>query len=102
VQYAGQKASGKIQGPAVFPDLGLRSTMIYRVERTLGPSRSLEVKGALRLRDGDFLVQPLYNVALSNQWRLKLGCTIFAGAQDTYLGQFRDNSRLNLQLIYTF
>ncbi len=102
VQYAGQKINGRVQNAAIFPDLGLRSTMIFRVERTLGPSRSLEIKGALRLLDGDFFVQPLYSIALSNNWRLKLGASIFAGAKDSYLGQFRDNSRLNLQLIYTF
>ena len=102
VQYAGQKVSGRIQNAAIFPDLGLRSTMLYRVERALGPSRSIEIKGALRLRDGDFFVQPLYNVALSNKWRLKIGATLFAGALDSYLGQFRENSHLNLQLIYTF
>ena len=102
VQYAGQKVNGRVQNAAIFPDLGLRSTMIYRIERTLRPSRSIEIKGALRLRDGDFFVQPLYNVALSNKWRLKIGATIFAGALDSYLGQFRGNSHLNLQLIYTF
>jgi len=102
MQYAGQRVSGRIQNAAIFPDLGLRSTMIYRIERTLGPSRSIEIKGALRLRDGDFFVQPLYNMALSNRWRLKIGATVFAGALDSYLGQFHDNSHLNLQLIYTF
>lgn len=102
VQYAGQKVNGSAPNAAVFPDLGLRSTMICRIERTLGPSRSLEIKGALRLRDGDFFLQPLYSVALSNSWRLKVGAAIFAGAKDTYLGQFRDNSNVNVQLAYTF
>lgn len=102
VQYMGQKVSGSAQNEPVFPDLGLRSTMLWRVERTLSPSRSLEVKGALRLRDGDFFIQPMYSVALANKWRLKIGATIFGGPEDGYLGQFRDNSHLIVQLRYTF
>jgi hypothetical protein len=102
VQYAGQKVSGPVPNEPVFPDLGLRSTMLWRIERTLGPSRSFEVKGALRLRDGDFLIQPLYSIALANKWRLKIGATIFGGPEDGYFGQFRENSHLILQLRYTF
>lgn len=101
-QFAGQHLSRPLDASVVFPDLGLRSTLICRLERTLGPSRSFEIKGALRLRDGDFYLQPLYSVAMSNNWRLKVGATLFGGPRDGYLGQFRDNSRLNLQLRYTF
>jgi hypothetical protein len=102
VQYAGQRVSGNLAGTALFPDLGLGSAMLYRIERTLGPSRSIEVKGAVRLRDGDFYLQPLYNVALANNWRLKIGATLFGGPRDAYLGQFRDNGHLTMQLRYTF
>ncbi len=102
LQYAGQHVEGDVSGAAVFPDLGLRSTLLLRVERTLGPSSSFEVKGALRLRDGDFLLQPLYSRALTNGWRLKIGTTLFAGARDSYLGQFRDNGYLSVRLTYSF
>jgi hypothetical protein len=102
LQYAGQKVNGRAPNMAVFPDLGLRSTLIWRLERTMGPSRSFEIKGALRLRDGDFLLQPVYSVALSNSWRIKAGATVFAGSKDSYLGQFRDSSHVNIKLIYSF
>ena len=102
IQYAGQNVSGTVPDTAIFPDLALRSTILCRVERTLGPSRSIEVKGALRLRDGDFFVQPLYNVALANKWRLKIGATIFGGPGDEYFGQFRENGHLMMELRYTF
>jgi hypothetical protein len=102
IQYAGQKVTGSVPTTAVFPDLGLRSSLICRIERTLGPASSIEVKGALRLLDGDLFVQPLYSIALANKWRLKLGGTLFAGPKDSYLGQFRDNSHLLLQLRYSF
>jgi hypothetical protein len=102
LQYAGQKVNGSLSGQSVFPDLGLRSTMIYRIERTLSPSRSIELKGALRLRDGDFFLQPMYSVALSNNWRLKLGATILAGPRDTFFGQYRDSSHVSLQLRYSY
>jgi hypothetical protein len=102
LQFAGQKTNGRLAGKALFPDLGLGSTLIYRVERSLGPSRSIEAKGGLRLRDGDFFLQPIYSVALSNRWRLKIGATLFGGDRSGYLGQFRDNSHANLQLTYAF
>jgi hypothetical protein len=102
IQYTGQKLSRQIDGVTVFPDLGLRSTMICRVERTLGPSRSIEIRGALGLRDRGFLLQPTYSLALSNRWRLKVGANVFAGEQNSYLGQFRDSSHANIQLTYAF
>ncbi len=102
MQYAGQKVNGRVADTLVFPDLGLGSTLIWRVERTIGPARSFELKGALRLAAGDLLLQPLYSVALSNSWRIKLGGTIIAGRHSTYLGQFRDNSNLNLRLLYSW
>jgi hypothetical protein len=102
VQYAGQKVSQSLAGSAVFPDLGLRSTALLRVERNVGPSQSFEIKGALRLRDGDLVLQPCYSIALSNRWKLKVGATLFGGPREGFLGQYRDSSHLNLQLRYTF
>jgi hypothetical protein len=102
VQYAGQKMNGRAPGTAVFRDLGLRSTLICRLERTIGPSRSLEIKGALRMLDGDFFLQPVYSITLSNNWKMKLGATIFAGSKDSYLGQFRDSSHFTVELTYSF
>jgi hypothetical protein len=102
VQYADLYVPGRLVGPILFPDLALRSTVIGRVERTLGPSRSFEIKGALRLRDGDFVLQPSYSVALTNRWRLKLAGTAFGGPKDGYLGQFRDNANVSTELRYSF
>jgi hypothetical protein len=102
LQYADQTVAGTLADTALFPDLGLRSTLLMRVERTLGPASTFEVKSAVRLRDGDFLLQPLYSRALANDWRLKIGTTLFAGPREGYLGQFRDNGYLNVQLTYTF
>lgn len=102
IQYTDQTVAGGSPGSAVFPDLGLRSTILYRIEWTMGSSQSFEIKGALRVRDGDFLVQPLYNIALSDTWRLKIGVTLFAGPRTSYLGQYRDSGHLNVQLRYTF
>ena len=102
IQYTGQKLNGRAPGALVFPDLGLRSTLICRLERTIGPAQSFEIKGALRLLDGDLVLQPVYSIALSNGWRLKLGATVFAGSESDYLGQYRDSSHINLQLLYSF
>jgi hypothetical protein len=102
LQYTDQAVAGTVSNTAVFPDLGLKSTMLLRVERTLAPAASVELKSALQLRNGDFLLQALYSRALTNDWRLKIGTTLFVGPRETYLGQFRDNGYLNLQLTYSF
>lgn len=86
----------------MFPDLGLRSTMVFRIERTLGPSRSFELEGAVRLRDGDVFLRPIYSLTLTNRWRLKMAATIFAGRRSGFLGQYRDSSHLTLQLRWAF
>ncbi len=102
VEYAELGVAGDYPYPATFPDLALRSTAMWRVERTLGPSQSVEINGAVGLRDGGVLVQPLYSRALSNRWRLKIGASLIAGSADSYLGQYAMNDSLNLQLRCTF
>jgi hypothetical protein len=102
IQYADLNVAGTFDSTAVFPDLGLRSTLMWRIERTIGPARSIEIKGALRLRDGDFLIQPVYNLTVSNRWQLKLGAAVFGGPRSGYLGQFRDNGSVNVLLRYMF
>ena len=102
VQYAGQNLNGRVSDTAVFPDLALRSTLMCRVGRTIGPSRTLELSGAIRLLDGDFVLRPVYSLALSNRWRMKIGATIFAGSPNSYFGQFRDSSYLDLRLTYSW
>jgi len=102
IQYADQWLSAPLPETAVFPELAFRSTLTARIEKALGPSGSFEIKGAVRLRDGDFVVQPLYSLALRGDWRLKIGATIFGGPRDTYFGQFRDNMNLMLSLRYSF
>jgi hypothetical protein len=102
LQYAGQKVSGESPATATFPDLGLRSTLLYRIERTISASSRLELKGAVRLRDGDLMVQPEYSVALSNNWRLTLGAVAFAGSRSEFLGQYAENARASIQLRYSF
>jgi hypothetical protein len=102
LQFAGQKLAGGGGAAVVFPELGLRSTLLGRLERTLGADRSLELKAGVRLRDGDFFLQPLYNVALSNRWRLKLGATLLGGPSGGFFGQYAENGNVTLHLRYTF
>ncbi len=102
LEYAELGVAGDYRYPATFPDLALRSTAMWRVERTLGLSQSVEINGAVGLRDGGVLVQPLYSRALTNRWRLKVGASLIAGSADSYLGQYAKNDSLNLQLRCTF
>ena len=102
VQYADRRVSSPVPETAVFPDLAFRTTLMFRIEKTMGPSNSFEIKGAVRLRDGDAVVQPQYSFALSGNWRLKIGAAIFAGPHDSYFGQFRDNANFTLSLRYSF
>jgi len=102
LQVAGQRASATGGTAPVFPELGMRSTLLFRIERTLGPAASFEVKGAARLRDGDFMLRPLYTRSLSNRWRLRIGATVIGGPEDGFFGQYRESSRAELELRYTF
>jgi hypothetical protein len=102
VQYTDQIPARDVQDALVFPDQGLRSAILYRIERTLSGSQSIEIKGVIGVRDRDFLVQMGYNVALSDAWRLKAGITFLGGPRSSYLGQYRDNNYVNLQLRYSF
>ena len=102
VEYAELAVSGEYIYPATFPDLALRSTLMWRIERTLGPSQSVKISGAAGLRDGGVFIRPLYGRALTNNWRLEAGLSVFAGPADSYLGQFAQNDSLSLQLRYTF
>jgi hypothetical protein len=92
----------ELQSSLVFPDEGLRSTFLSRVQWTINSSQSAEIKVALGVRDGALLLQPLYNVALTDSLRLQVGGAFFSGPRTSYLGQYRDNAFLDLKLRYTF
>ena len=96
---------GFLRGPAakpVFPDLGLRKALLSRIERTVGRTQSLQLKAALRLRDGDFLLQLLHSMALTDRWRLESSATLFGGYRTSFLGQYRANDGLTVRLRYAF
>lgn len=102
VEYTDRIGGSTPAATPIFPDLGLKSTLLARTVWTVGRSRSIEVKGALRLRDGDFLLQPLYTVALTDVWRLEVSAMVIAGSETGYFGQYRNNDSVALQLRYAF
>jgi hypothetical protein len=102
VQYTDRAGGDTAGSTPVFPDLGLRSTLLSHIERTLGPTQSLELRSAFRLRDGDFLLQLRYSRALTDRWRLELGGALFGGPRAGYLGQYRGNDDLTFRLRYAF
>jgi hypothetical protein len=102
VQYTDQIPARDFQDGLVFPDQGLRASILYRIERTLSASQSIDIKGGIGVRDRGFLVQMGYSVALADAWRLKAGITLLGGPRTSYLGQYRDNNSVNLQLRYSF
>ena len=84
------------------PDLGLKRTVLARITRPVGPRQSVELQGAVRLRDSDFLVRPLYSRALTDLWRLELSVTIVVGSSEGYLGQYAQNDAAEVRLRYAF
>ncbi len=102
VEYADLSVAGFYPYPLVFPDLALKSTVMWRVTRTMGPSQSVELSGSVGLRDGGVFVRPLYKKTLTNRWSLNLGATFLAGPSDSYIGQYRRNDSLDLQLRCAF
>ncbi len=93
---------GQRDGSLVFPDEGLRSMILYRIEWTINSFQSLEFRGAVGVRPGDEMVQFVYDKALSDQWRMKLIAALFGGPRTSYWGQYSDNGFLALELRYTF
>jgi hypothetical protein len=102
VQYTDQIPARNFQTALIFPDQGLRSSILYRIERTLSASQSVELRGVIGVRDGGFLVRVGHSVALSDAWKLKVGIMLLGGPRSSYLGQYRDNNYLNFQLRYSF
>jgi hypothetical protein len=101
-QYADRIGGHQAAGIPVFPNLGLRATVLSRIERTIDPSQSVELKLALGLRDRDRLMQLSYNLSISDTWRLTLGGALFGGSRTGFLGQYRGNDALTVQLRRSF
>ena len=102
LQYTDRFGADQAGAKPVFPDLGFRSALLSRVERTVGRAQSLQLKAAVRLRDGDFLVQLLHSIALSDRWRLESSAMLFGGSRAGFLGQYRGNDGLTVRLRYAF
>jgi hypothetical protein len=101
-QYADRIGGRPPAGTPVFPNLGLRSTLLSRIERTIDPSQSLELRTALGLRDRDFLMQLSYSLAITDAWKLTLAGALVGGSRTGYLGQYRGNDNLSVQLRRSF
>ena len=84
------------------PDLGLKRTILVGITRPVGPRQRVELRGAVSLRDKDFLVRPLYSRALTDHWRLELSATLVVGSSGSYLGQYAENDAAEVRLRYAF
>lgn len=102
VQFADRIGGTQAPGTPVFPNLGLRATLLSRVERTIDPAQSVELKTALGLRDRDFLMQVSYSLAVTDNWKLTLAGALVGGSRTGYLGQYRGNDNLSIQLRRSF
>jgi hypothetical protein len=102
VQFADRIGGDQAPGTPVFPNLGLRATVLSRVERTIDPSQSLELRAALGLRDGDVLVQLAYNLSIGDHWKLTVAGGLFDGSRTGFLGQYGGNDALNVQFRRSF
>jgi hypothetical protein len=83
----------------------IKGGLEHRLQPALSSTACLgaEIKGAIRFcATGDLLLQPVYTVALTNRWRVKLGAAVFAGPSDGFLGQYRESSHVSFDVRYTF
>jgi hypothetical protein len=101
-QYADRIGGRALADTPVFPNLGLRSTLLSRIERTIDPSQTLELRTALGLRDRDMLMQLSYSLAITDAWKLTLAGALVGGSRAGFLGQYRGNDNLSVQLRRSF
>jgi len=102
VQFADRIGGSQPPGTPVFPNLGLRATLLSRVERTIDPTQSLELKAAVGLHDGDFLMQLSYDRSITDTWKLTISGALVGGSRAGFLGQYRGNNALSLRLRRSF
>jgi hypothetical protein len=102
VEYLDRSGGDSLVGVPAFSTLAVRSTLLSHIQKTIGSSHELELRGALGLHGGGHLVEASYGRALSGRLRLKASAIVIGGARAGYLGQYGDNGHLKLDLRYSF
>ncbi len=100
--YAGEYVTERRQPAAFAPDRGLTKAFLGRASYTIDTNRSLAFEGAVRQNGDGVWTRGEYSQAFGQHLRLTLRGTLIAGAEDDFLGQYRDNSNITAYLRYSF
>lgn len=99
--YSGSAITAGPANPLQFsPDLGLSRSFVGRASRAIDVNRSVSVEAAVR--SGGSFVRAEYFQAIGSHWRIAPAATWLRGAPSDFIGQYRKNSSLSVNLRYSF
>lgn len=102
LQYVGLEVTAKTQGETSG---GLRqafsNTAIGLFRYEFNDDTELELRATINPDDWDYLIELQFSHKFSDAFEAVLGATVFGGDADTFFGQFDENDRLFVHLIYT-
>jgi hypothetical protein len=100
--YAGQVLTRHGNSLSFSPARGSARSLVGRASYTIDTNRSFAVEAVVRQNLHGLYVKPQYTQALGQHWRATAGFVVIAGRDGDFLGQYRRNSHLLLELRYSF
>ena len=104
LEYAGVSVTRQRPSHSLYTDAGygrgLKNSLQATLKLEFSQDSSLEVVGAYTFDDRDWFCAIGFQHKLSDQVTGELGFQGFAGPEDSFFGQWRDNDRFYLQFTY--
>ena len=105
LEYAGEYVTTPTDNPLneVQIDRALRGAILARIVYDVNEDLTFEVNSALvTYGDMNALIHPAARYNLTDNVEVELSGDIFLGPDDTFFGQYKDDSRVIFQLAYLF
>ena len=100
--YAGEAVTARRAALTFAPDRGLTRSFVARASYTIDSERSAAIEGAARQNARGAYVKAEYSQARGQHWRATVALVVIRGEPDDFLGQFRRNSHVTLDVRYSF
>ena len=100
--YAGEVVTVRHAQLPFAPDRGLTRSVVARASYTIDTNRSVALETAIRQTGRGGYLKGEYSQARGQHWRATTSATVIQGDLDDFLGQYRRNSYVMLELRYSF
>ena len=100
--YAGEVGGRRRSALTFAPDRGISRALVARVSRTLDPTRTFDLEGAVRQNGRGAYAKAEYSQARGQHLRATITAVAIGGRRDDFLGQYRHNSHLALTVRFSF